>query len=139
MSNIPAGVYGPILDPYSPGGGISNSFAAAAAPGTLFYLQPIKTFAYTAQNYDEVPCDTTKTAFTGTLPYASYGARVRWINVARTGTNALTIVAAKGDAFIGTFPLVMTPGESIELRCYIPGFWSLAIGTAPPATWGGLV
>ena len=117
------------------GGGGSVTKAAVIATGlapsdigaaVAFTTTAVKTSAYTATSQQEVPCNTTGGAFPIALPAATVNARSRVINVSPSGTNVVTLTPAGTDAFIGPVaPVTAAPGETIETKCYVAGYWSI--------------
>lgn len=102
--------------------------AAQVGAAPLLAAQPVQAAAYTAAAGQDVPVDTSAGGFTGTMPAATVGSRVRWTNVALTGTAVLTLATVGTDVFVlpaNLLPVTAAPGESLDVRCLVTGRWSL--------------
>lgn len=98
----------------------------AAASGALTQTT-VQTAPFTAAPNQDIPVDTTGGGFTGTLPAAVVGVKDRFVNVG-TGTTPFTLAPAGTDTYVlpsSALPVTAVPGESLYVRCYVTGRWSL--------------
>jgi hypothetical protein len=108
---------------------VDAAIAAALAPYALAVNAGLSVVAEkTAAGVDvantAVPCDTTATSFTRTLPAApAVGSRVRYVNTATTGQNLLTIAAGTGDTILGGGFTIAATGTQ-DLYCIKANTWA---------------